>query len=126
MIEAVGRQPACLGQRQGAVLAGQQLRRAAIVDAVVAHQVGVVMHRYASPVAAAAAGSGAAVFSGEPSGLAAAFGGFVGRFFADSFGSSPWSIRNARAVSDGRAPFFSQALTFSWSMLSLTGSVIGS
>src|SRR5207245_2218404 len=56
----------------------------------------------------------------------AAFAGLLGRLRADSLGRSPWSIRNARAVSDGRAPFCSQLLTFSWSMLSLTGSVIGS
>jgi len=55
-----------------------------------------------------------------------AFDGLVGRFFADSLGSIPCPIRNARAVSEGRAPFCNQALIFSWSRLSLTGSVIGS
>src|SRR5207302_11023126 len=97
----------------------------------VAHQVGVVVHRYGPLVAAAVSPPGEAAAGSDAPALAAAaaasaFEGLVGRFLADSFGTNPRSMRKARAVSDGRAPFFSQALTFSWSMLSLTGSVIGS
>ena len=78
---------------------------------------------YVAPTYAYLAGDLAKDVTGQ---IFIAAGGFVGRFLADSFGSSPRSIRNARAVSDGRAPFCNQALTFSWSMLSFTGSVIGS
>src|ERR1700694_3378697 len=72
------------------------------------------------------AAAGAAAAGAAAAGAAAALGGLVGRFLADSFGRSPWSIKNARAVSEGRAPFCSQTLILSRSRLSFTGSVIGS